>query len=130
MNGWIGFILLTSPAYRDGVQGVTATVGANSVPVNYPSPHGTLAGLYLIAMAGVTAAFERCSWMNEERVHVEPWMWNVRAVGYLALSTPGFWLIVSSDYPLMPPLVQQVRWFCSRVMHVRLPFQRVSQLFR
>ena len=118
MNGWIGFILLTSPAYRDGVQGVTATVGANSVPVNYPSPHGTLAGLYLIAMAGVTAAFERCSWMNEERVHVEPWMWNVRAVGYLALSTPGFWLIVSSDYPLMPPLVGSFCWAICGLLNV------------
>jgi hypothetical protein len=91
----------------DGAVG-TATVGANSVPVNYPSRWGSLMGMYLIMGAALTAAFERCSWMMEV-VHVEPWMWTARAVGYTMLAAPGLY-VAYDDFSLMPPLVGAICW--------------------
>jgi hypothetical protein len=80
-NFWIGFIILTAPAYSKGV-----VFDGNGE--DYPSPYGWAFGAYCMGSAAMMGWFEYTSWMTPGKVLAQTSMWPLRGVMYSLLSLP------------------------------------------
>ena len=99
---WLGFIMLTTAEYRDGV-----VTDFQPEKYNQPSPYGGIMIAVCLLGGGGMFAFE-FSTFSRETAYVMPWLWTARTALYTGLALPGFFTAVNSQ--LMPPLLGSI--FC------------------